>query len=206
MLLVPLPLLFLDNVVCQIRGLLRGGRAGQQRGLEFQPRRISALPHKRRRHLLGKLPTTLALEAEPQRGLAVQLQRLPDVQRGPGSADIGDRSPQGIGAAGYHHIHARDEVEPGRPPSFEFGHVFLLRFPCAIWPWASRQGRSSVSGRAWPWVWPQPWSPRLLTDLPNRGPAGGARGAWPRWPWPSATPCAAGRGHRRRPPWRARRG
>src|SRR5207244_13200418 len=129
MLLVPLPLLFLDNVVCQIRGLLRGGRAGQQRGLEFQPRRISALPHKRRRHLLGKLPTTLALEAEPQRGLAVQLQRLPDVQRGPGSADIGDRAPRGIGAGGYDPVPRRDEVEPGRPPSRVFGLVVVLTLP-----------------------------------------------------------------------------
>src|SRR5256712_372197 len=181
---VPPPLLFLYNWFAKFGVLRGGGRAAQRGGPKSHPRRISALPHKRRRHLLGKLPTSLALEAKPQRGLAVQLQRLPDVQRGPGSADIGDRSPQGIGAAGYHHIHARDEVEPGRPPSFEFGHVFLLRFPCAIWPWASRQGRSSVWGCAWPWVWPQPWSPTLSTDLPIRGPAGGARGAWPRWPWP----------------------
>src|SRR5438094_955269 len=176
--------LCLENVVCQIRGHLRSGRPGKQRGIEFQHRRISALPHKRRGHLLDKLPPTLALETEPQRGLALQLQRLPDVQRGPGSADVGDRSPQGIAAAGYQHVHARNEVEPGRPPSFYFGHVILLTFPCAIWPWASPQERSSVWGCAWPWVWPQPWSPTLSTDPPNRGPVGGARVAWPRWPWP----------------------
>src|SRR5437016_4960557 len=38
-----------------------------------QPRRVSALPHKRRGHLLDKLPPALALETEPQRGLALQL-------------------------------------------------------------------------------------------------------------------------------------
>src|SRR5438094_1471786 len=137
MLLFPLPLLFLENVVCQIRGLLRSGRPGQQRGIEFQPRRISALPHKRRGHLLDKLPPTLALETEPQRGLALQLQRLPDVQRVPGSADVGDRSPQGIAAAGYQHVQPRTGVEPGRRPSSFFALVTLLTFPAAFWLWVS---------------------------------------------------------------------
>src|SRR5437660_3528513 len=176
---------FLGNVVWQQRGLLRGGRAGEQRRLEVHPHRLSTLPHKRRVHVLDNLPPTRSVETEPQRDLDARLQSLPDVQRGPGSADIGDRSPQGIAAAGHHHVDTRDEIVPGRPPSFFFvAHVILPTFSCVIWPWALRQGKSFVADCAWPWVSPRPWSPRLSTDLPNRGPAGGARGAWPRWPWP----------------------
>src|SRR3989442_11515980 len=90
--------------------------AGRTRGINFQPRVVSALPNPLGGQLLDDFPPVGTLETEADRDSLMRLQMLAHRDRDAAAAQVADAPPVHVSAAGQQDIDARQKGVARHPP------------------------------------------------------------------------------------------